>query len=204
MQRRAAAIYAALFLVVGAASYSLIATATQPTVDFENPDHTLSAEDSFEVDGQEYTVREISAEVSGGGHGGGGELARSAVIARTNESGQYTETWANGSTVSFDGTEWHVIVPNESDPGEFTLREEIDETAILENDSDADNETVIHNGTRMVVVERDVDGAGHVLRLVSVAAQYVDDDRGPVALLGVLQFVGGDCGERIRHGTVRV
>lgn len=155
MQRRAAAVYGLLFLVLGAASYSLVATGTQPTIGFENPDHRLSAGDSFTLDGQEYVVSDISAEKEGGGHGAPATLTRSGVISHTNESSVYTETWANNTTVTFDNREWRVLVPNESDPTEFTLRENVNESAILRNDSNADNETVTSNGTRWVVVERD-------------------------------------------------
>lgn len=155
MQRRAAAVYGLLFLVLGAASYSLVATGAQPTIGFENPDHRLSAGDSLTIDGQEYVVSDISAQTEGGGHGAAPTLTRSGQLSTTNESSVYTETWANNSSVTFDDREWRVLVPNESDPSEFTLREELNESAILANDTSADNETVTRNGTQWVVVERD-------------------------------------------------
>lgn len=155
MQRRAAAAYGLLFLVLGAASYSLVATGSQPTIGFENPDHRLSAGDSFTLDGQEYVVSDISAEAEGGEGGAPATVSRSGELSYTNESSVYTEAWANNSTVTVGDGEWRVLVPNESDPSTVTLREEIDESAILENDSNANNETVTHDGTRMVVVDRD-------------------------------------------------
>ncbi|QLG60952.1 hypothetical protein [Halorarum salinum] len=96
MQRRAAAIYVAFFLVVGAVSFSLIATASAPELSFENPEHELGQGDTFTVDGTEYTVASIDAEMSGGGgggHGGGGgaALERSATLNATDESGNTTE-----------------------------------------------------------------------------------------------------------------
>ena len=60
MQRRAAAIYVALFVLIGAASYSLIATAQQPTVEFDNPTYELSQGDQLDVGGQTYTVASVS------------------------------------------------------------------------------------------------------------------------------------------------
>jgi len=138
MQRRAAAIYVALFIVIGAASYSLIATAQTPTVEFDNPEYELAQGDQFQVGDQTYNVSSVSD--------GSGELQY------TNESAEYTATWENNSTQSVDGDEWRVLVADGDDPSAFTLREEINETAILQDDPDASEETVEQNGTRYVVI----------------------------------------------------
>jgi len=158
MQRRAAAIYVAFFLVVGAASFSLIATASAPQLTFDNPDHELSQGDTFTLDGQEYAVSDISAEMEGGGgggHGGGGQahLVRSGTLEYTNESARYTAEWANGSTVTYDGDDWTVSTDGES--GSFTLTAAVDRTAILENDSAVENETTIVDGQEYVVERTD-------------------------------------------------
>lgn len=154
MQRRAAAIYVAFFLVVGAASFSLIATASAPQLTFENPDHSLSQGETFSVGDQQYAVSEISAEVEGGGgggHGGGGgaELVRSGTLEYTNESALYTVEWANGSDVTYDGQSWAVATDNGSET--VTLVESVDRTAILTNDSDVENETTTVDGQEYVV-----------------------------------------------------
>ena len=123
MQRRAAAIYAVFFLVVGAASYSLIATAESPSVTFENPDYRLQQGDTFSVGDQDYTVTGLEvSEPSGGGHGGGG---------------------GGGVTYSASVT---------NDPSEFVLQENINRTGILANDPQADNETVTRDGEEFVVI----------------------------------------------------
>ncbi|MXR42967.1 hypothetical protein GRX01_16660 [Halobaculum sp. WSA2] len=158
MQRRAAAIYVAFFLVVGAASFSLIATASAPQLTFDNPDHELSQGDSFTLDGQEYTVSDISAEMEGGGgggHGGGGQahLVRSGTLEYTNDSARYTVEWANDSTVTYDGQDWTVTTDSESES--FTLTEVVDRTAILENDSTVENETTTVDGEEYVVERED-------------------------------------------------
>ncbi|MFB9826237.1 hypothetical protein [Halobaculum roseum] len=157
MQRRAAVIYVAFFLVVGAASFSLIATASAPQLSFENPDHELSEGDPLTVDGTEYVVQGISAEMEGGGggHGGGGqaELVRSGTLNTTNESARYTVEWANDSTVTYDEQDWTVTTDNESES--VTLTEVIDRTAILENDSDVENETTTVDGEEYVVERAD-------------------------------------------------
>lgn len=160
MQRRAAAISVAFFLVVSAASYGLIATAEEPTVDFEDPDYSLSAGQSVELDGQEYTVTSIEATVEsggGGGHGGGGggELVRSGEMAWTNESARYTASWSNGSSVTRDNQSFTVVVDSGEDPSGFTFREELNRTAILQDDPDAEDELATYNGSEWVVVRED-------------------------------------------------
>lgn len=159
MQRRAAAVTVAFFIVVSAASYALIATAQEPTVQFENPEHSLQQGQSLTVGGQQYTVSKIEAsmESSGGGHGGGGgeHLVRSGEIAWTNESARYTESWDNGSTVTLDGQPYSVIVDSGESPTQFVLREELNKSAILADDPNAENQLATYNGTDYVVVHRD-------------------------------------------------
>ena len=161
MQRRAAAIYAVFFLVLGAASYSLIATAEEPTVQFENPERQYQQGDTFSIDGRQYNVSSISATTSGGGggggHGGGGgggaTVTRSGQLTWTNESARHTETWANGSNVTLENQSYQVVIPNASNPNSLTLRENVNRSAILQNDTRADNQTVTRNGSTYVVVQ---------------------------------------------------
>ncbi|QIB78779.1 hypothetical protein G3A49_11780 [Haloferax volcanii] len=154
MQRRAAVISVVFFLVIGAGAYSLIATASTPSVNFENPEYSLAQGDEFSVPGsdQTYTVSSITEEEESGGHGGGTTLVRSGELTYVNDSARYTETWDNESTVTLDGTDYRVEIANVSDPSEATLVELYNETAILQADSNADNETVTRNGERYVVV----------------------------------------------------
>lgn len=151
MQRRAAVISVVFFLVIGAGAYSLIATASTPSVSFENPEYSLAQGDEFSVPGsdQTYTVSSITEEEESGGHGGG---TTSGELTYVNDSARYTETWDNESTVTLDGTDYRVEIANVSDPSEATLVELYNETAILQADSNADNETVTRNGERYVVV----------------------------------------------------
>lgn len=129
MQRRAATVYAVLFLVIAAGAYSLIGVAQQPDIDLEG--ETLAENEMMTVNGMEYTVSSV-----GGGEG---------TLTRVNESQRYTETLENNSTVELDNTTYRVLIPNESDPGEFTLREEF---SLSENVS-----TVTQNETTYVVVD---------------------------------------------------
>jgi hypothetical protein len=154
MQRRAAAIYVAFFIVLGAASYSLIATASAPTIGFENPDHSLSEGDQFSVDDRQYTVSSLTAETSGGGggHGGGGAtVTRSGELSWTNDSARHTQTWEHDATVTYQGEEYRVLVAEGDDPSTFRLQEVVNRTAILQEDASVDDETVTVNGTEYVV-----------------------------------------------------
>ncbi|SDZ97512.1 hypothetical protein SAMN04488065_1505 [Haloplanus vescus] len=154
MQRRAAAIYVAFFIVLGAASYSVIATASAPTIGFENPDHRLSEGDQFSVDGQQYTVSSISAEMSGGGgHGGAPSVTRSGQVSWTNDSARHTQTWDHDSAVTYQGDSYRVVVEDSDDPSSFELVEEINRSAILQDDPAVEDETVTVNGTEYVVRE---------------------------------------------------
>jgi len=153
MQRRAAAIYVALFVLIGAASYSLIATAQQPTVEFDDPARELTQGDRLDAGGQTYTVASVSET--------GGELRF------TEESAEYTVAWENDSTQTVADEEWRVVVRGD-DPSAVTLRETINETAILAADPDASEETVEQNGTRYVVLNNS--------RLVPAAEYFPDPE----------------------------
>ncbi|MEF8779242.1 MAG: hypothetical protein V5A46_01015 [Haloferacaceae archaeon] len=153
MQRRTVAIYAAFFLLVGVASYSLVATADAPEVEFENPELELAEGDEFREDGQLYTVTDLSRTEEEGEHGGT-TITREATLEWTVEDAPQSETWENGSTISYADGEYEVHVAGENS-SEFLLRESIDREAILGDDPAADNETVTRNGTDYVVVEEE-------------------------------------------------
>lgn len=146
MQRRAAAIYAVVFVLIGTASYTLIATAERPDVSFEDPDYELEQGDTVQVDGRTYTATAVSAETSGE------EVTFSGELEWTNESARHTETWEDGATVTVDGEEYVVRTPNASDPSSFVLERPQNRTAILQDDPAADDETVTRDGEEFVVV----------------------------------------------------
>ena len=54
MQRRAATVYAVLFLVIAAGSYSLIGVAQEPGIDLEGD--TYAENDTMTVNDMDYTV----------------------------------------------------------------------------------------------------------------------------------------------------
>lgn len=152
MQRRAVALFTAFLLVAGALSLGLVATAESPHLDAEGEE--LQAGDSVPVSGQEYTVASVDvSESEGDGHGGGGDTTYEAVFEWTVQGAQYTESWANNSTVEFDNETWRVLAGDGDDPSTFTLERVLDKEAILAEDPDADNETVMYDGEEHVVIE---------------------------------------------------
>ena len=153
MQRRTVAIYAVFFLLIGVASYSLIATADDPEIQFDDPDFELTEGDQFEVDGQLYTVTALDRTEE---EGDMGEIrvTYEATIEWTVADAEQQETWESGTVISHADGEYEVIVDDE-DPETFTLREVIDREAILADDPTADNETVERNGEEYVVIETD-------------------------------------------------
>ncbi len=154
MQRRAVAVYVALFLILASVAGVLVATAESPQIAFENPDHELSEGESFSVDGDEYTLTTITVdEDDEAGEVVTGEIERE----RTAEQ---SETWANETVIEVDEREWSVRIDGEDS---FTLVEEQDFEALLAEDPNADNETVERDGEEFVVVT-DEDGE---TRLVS-------------------------------------
>ncbi len=122
MQRRAVAVYAALFLLVAGVAGVLTVTAESPEVAFENPDHELSSGDTFEVDGTEYVVAEISeVEEGGGGHGGSAETSVVATIEQGNETIEVEDE----STVTLGETDFVANFPDGTST--LTLSSDMDE-----------------------------------------------------------------------------
>jgi len=154
MQRRAVAAYVAIFLLAASVAGVLAVTAESPELTFEDPDFELSEGDTFEVDGIEFTVADIS-EIEEEDDVGAIEIERSGVVEWVEETDQI-EIWDNEAVVEVDDMDWIVHIEGE-DPDEFTLIEDIDRQAILEDDPDAANETVESDGEEFVVVT-DEDG----------------------------------------------
>jgi hypothetical protein len=145
MQRRAVAIYVTLFLVIGVGSYTLVTTGQQPSISFDDPEHSLSEGDTLTVDERTYTVSSLDASASDG-------VTREATFAWTNESARQTAELENGTVVLYQNDDYVVLTPNSSNETTFTLREQINRTAILQDDPDAENELATQDGEQYVVV----------------------------------------------------
>lgn len=182
MQRRAAAGYVTLFLVLAVGAYGLVAVTAAPTVTVEDPDHRLTAGDQFTVGDRTYTVESVAVEEEEGEHGGGG-LLYSASVAWTNDTARYTETWAAADTVDLDLTlqgarlngTYAVLVPNVSDPTEATLRA-MPETLDYEE----------RDGVTYVVEERD-DGS-----IEQTPIDQYDDLQRETVTEGAVDYRGND------------
>jgi hypothetical protein len=129
MQRRAAAVSVALFLLLAAGSYTLIGAAEQPSISLEDPEYTVSQGENRTIAGTEYNFSSVSE--------------GSGTATWYNESARYTATWSEGDTVMYRGTNYSVWIPNESDPAEFEFREV----------QTVNRPTVEQNGTTYVVLE---------------------------------------------------
>lgn len=106
MQRRAAAIYVALFLVIGAGAYAYTGVAEKPHVELDAP--TYESGDELTVDGRTYTVNAIAETGGGGGggHGGGGGGSIVGNLTWTDPDATYTAEIANNTTVSSQAVSW--------------------------------------------------------------------------------------------------
>jgi hypothetical protein len=133
MQRRAAAVSVAVFVLLAAGSFTLMGAAQQPDLALENPEYSITVEDEETIEGTTYHFTAVDAE--------------SATAEWTNQSAQYTEEWSSGDTVVYEGDDYTVAVPNQSDPSYFELREV----------QTVDKPTVEQNGTTYVVVKEDGD-----------------------------------------------
>ena len=151
MQRRAVAVFVALFLAVAGVAGALTATAESPEIALENPEIDASQDDSVEVGGETYVVADISENENDAG-----QMVISGTLERE-FTAETSETWANESTVSVDDREWRVEIPGEN-ATEFTLIEVLDRQAILEADDAAENETVtLEDGEYVAVTDENGD-----------------------------------------------
>jgi hypothetical protein len=148
MQRRAAAVYFVLFVVIGAGAYGFIQVGmSEPTVDLDGP--TLSEGDELTVDGRTYTVSGIDTE-----EGEVAQYAGDAELTWLNESARESATLDNDSTVAYDDGQYRVVVPADDD-STFHLVESRNVSAILAADDAVENETVTRDGEDHVVYRDD-------------------------------------------------
>lgn len=150
MQRRAAAIYFGLFVVIGAGAFGFIQVGTsQPEVDLGTQIYTQG--DTLTVGGTTYTVSNLSLGQPGTEGAGTAQLS----LSWTNDSVRATATLDNGSTTTYEGDEYAVHIENRTDVSQFTLREVQNVTAILVDDPEVQNEVVTVDGTDYVVRRSD-------------------------------------------------
>lgn len=120
MQRRAAAVYFVLFMVIGAGGYAFMQVGmSAPEVNLDGPTYTEG--ETLTVDGVEFTVTAAEPE--------------SGEVTFFNDEAVGTAALENGSTTQYDGGDYTVRIINESN--EFRLVEEQNVSAIVADDPDA-------------------------------------------------------------------
>jgi hypothetical protein len=139
MQRRAAAVYFVLFLVLGAGAYGFMQVGmSEPDVELDGPTYTEG--ESLTVNGTEFTVTTVEGEP--------GDY--SGEVTYFDESAMSTASLENGSTTQFDGGTYTVHIANETDVSEFTLIESLNATAIVADDPEASTIVTDDSGTEYV------------------------------------------------------
>lgn len=139
MQRRAAAVYFALFVLIGAGTFAFIQVGTsQPDVRLDAP--VLATGDSITVAGEDYTLTGIET-----------GAARTGTLEWTNQSAVATLELENGSTTPYDGDEFRVTIENRTDVSEFRLVEAFNVSALLRADAAVENQLATINETEYVV-----------------------------------------------------
>ena len=108
---------------MAAGAYGVSAVAEEPELQMEGD--TYQNNDTFDAGGATYTVAV---------EGGSGELTH-------NETVEKEESLSAGSEVEYDGGTYNLTVEDAEDPSQFALTEVFDVEAILQNDSQVENQT---------------------------------------------------------------
>jgi hypothetical protein len=172
MQRRAAAAYVAVFLLIAVGSYGVIATAQAPAISLADSevDHEVTTGQSFAVGGTEYTVGGIESS-------GEGEDATTQATFEYEATVEQSETLENGSTVELDDRNWTVEVPAADDPSTFRLVENGTDDPETREFSEGDT----YNGTKTVA---NVTADGATLTFETVETQEATVAEGGNVTLG--------------------
>lgn len=132
MQRRAAAMYVALFLVIAVGAIGIITAAEPPSSELEAPDYELEPDDTFTVGDTEYTLTRIDE--------------FSATVRWTQPNQEQSSSLTNESLLERDGSEFRVEIPPDDAPSSVALQEVFPEH---------DQDTTEINGTTYVIVGDD-------------------------------------------------
>lgn len=109
MQRRAAAMYVLLFLVIAVGALGFITLTDGPSASMDDPDYELTLDDSVTIDGVEYQLTSL------------GEFT--AQLTYVDEAAELSATFDDGDMVNITGTDYRVEVPDVDDPDNVTLVE---------------------------------------------------------------------------------
>ena len=165
MQRRAAAIYAAFFVLVGVGAYAMIGVAEQPTVSLSGDEYAAGA--TLDVGDRTYTVENVDAD------GDAGQLTwtnESAVFTATFENdttvsplavqwdgqrARWSSTFPNGSTLAYENGTYEIATNASAEPPTATLQH-VENASV--NESVAVGDTLDYQGNETTVTSIDADG----------------------------------------------
>ncbi len=154
MQRRAAAVYFVLFMVLGAGAYGFIQVGmSSPEVDLNGPTYTEG--DTLTVNGTNYTVTTVESEIEEGSHGGGASVSYTGEVTFFNASAMGTATLEDGSSMEFQGAAYNISVPNQTEVTQFQLTEILSASDVVANDPDASAVVTDENGNQFVQFENE-------------------------------------------------
>ena len=129
MQRRAAAVYFVLLMVLAGGAYGFMQVGmSAPEVDLDGP--TYAEGDTLTVNGTTYTVTTVESEPESEGT----SVTYTGEVTFFNESNMESTTLDNGSTTQFQDGTYTVQIANGTNVSEFTLVEEFNTTAIIAED----------------------------------------------------------------------
>lgn len=136
MQRRAAAVYFALFLVIGAGAYAYTGVAQEPNVNIDQYGQTYTTGDGLSVNGRAYTVTKVNK--SGSGMIGSlrwtdtnatfstsienNSTVSWQAVSWEGQAGIESATFQNGSSMQYNGSRHTVLLNTSASPPTMTLR----------------------------------------------------------------------------------
>lgn len=165
MQRRAAAIYAAFFILVGLGAYAFVGIAEQPTVSLSGDEYAAGA--TLDVGDRTYTVEGVDADADSGTLAWRNESAVFSVMFENDttvsplevqwdgQRARWSSTFANGSTLPYENGTYRVETNTSAEPPTATLRHV--ENASM-NESVAVGDTLAYQGNETTVTAIDADG----------------------------------------------
>ena len=164
MQRRAAAIYAAFFILVGVSAYAFIGIAEQPTVSLAGDEYAAGA--NLDVGDRTYTVETVDADADSGELSWTNESATFTVTFENDttvsplevqwdgQRARWTETLANGSTFAYENGTYRVGVNASADPPTATLQH-VENASVNESVEVGDTLAYQNNETTITAIDAD-------------------------------------------------
>lgn len=160
MQRRTAAIYAALLLLLAAGSYATIGAVEAPVIIIDSPDYSYTSGDQAFLNNKVYTVTAVTSDF--------------AELEWIDESIIKTETWEEDDTVNIGESEFLV--------GPIYNVNSVDPTFILtEVRQIGDAETVVINSETYVIIQTDANESSEPSLIPQ--EDYLTNKYGPATLI---------------------